>query len=65
MDTLSAAGATVVERGIFDPQHANEALVFAAWAGSVAILYWKLASKHQSGTLILQLIVPAYMPPIY
>lgn len=48
MDTIS--GASVIERGIFDPRHTNEAAVFAAWACIVALIYWKLATKHQSGT---------------
>lgn len=48
METIS--GASVIERGIFDPRHSNEAAVFAAWACSVTIIYWKLAAKHQSGT---------------
>ena len=48
MDTFS--GASVIERGIFDPRHTNEAAIFAAWAGSITIIYWKLAARHQSGT---------------
>lgn len=47
MDTL--LGASVVERGIFDPRHANEAAIFAAWAFCVTLIYWKLAARHQSG----------------
>ena len=47
MDTLLGAG--VIERGIFDPRHANEAAIFAAWAGIVMIIYWKLAARHLSG----------------
>ena len=48
MDNLLGAG--VIERGIFDPRHANEAAIFAAWAGIVMIIYWKLAARHLSGT---------------
>lgn len=42
--------ASLVERGIFDPQYANEAAIFAAWAGLVTVVYMSFMAKHHSGT---------------
>lgn len=61
MDMLS--GASVVERGIFDPRHANEAAIFAAWAASVAVIYWRLAAKHQSGKQPNRSCIQLQRPP--
>ncbi len=43
----SLVGAGIVERGIFDPAHVNEAAVYAAWACIVAAFYWTIARKHR------------------
>ena len=43
-------GAKIIERGIFDPAHVNEAAIFAAWAGMVATVYVTLSVKHKPGT---------------
>ncbi|DBA71120.1 hypothetical protein WJX79_004067 [Trebouxia sp. C0005] len=61
----SLVGAGIIERGIFDPTHVNEAAVYAAWACIVAAFYWTIARKHRPGVngwllLMLGLIMPLY-----
>jgi len=53
----SLVGAGIVERGIFDPAHVNEAAVYAAWACIVAAFYWTIARKHRPGTSIHRVLV--------
>ncbi len=53
----SLVGAGIVERGIFDPAHVNEAAVYATWACIVAAFYWTIARKHRPGTSIHRVLV--------
>ena len=42
-------GGAVVDRGLFDPAHVNEAAVFAIWACIVASAYLAISLKHSPG----------------
>lgn len=58
-------GGAVVDRGLFDPAHVNEAAVFAIWACIVASAYLAISLKHSPGRrdwllLLLGLIMPLY-----
>ncbi len=42
-------GQAIIDRGLFDPAHVNEAAVFAAWACMVATVYLAIMYKHKPG----------------
>ena len=50
-------GSSIIERGIFDPAHVNEAAIFAAWAGIVATVYLTIGVKHKPGTVAAYIII--------
>lgn len=42
-------GASVIERGLFDPAYVNELAVYMGWTAVVATMYGLAASKHKTG----------------
>ena len=52
MAALGELGFSLVERGLFDPAHTSEVVVYASWVTLCAVCYGLIAHKHRLGAVI-------------